>query len=176
VNLANVITVARMGLVPPLIVLLLEGDQSAAALAVFVIAALSDMLDGYIARSRNLVTTFGKLMDPLADKLLIGAAFICLAAIGQVAPWIVGVILSRELAVSALRWLAKRDGVVIAASSLGKAKTAVQSVAVVTLIVVANPTADWVELILATTVAITVVSGCSYFLDYRAATRPAVAG
>ncbi len=165
-NVPNALTVGRIGLVPALVLLLLDGPQAAAS-AVFALGALSDVLDGHIARSRGIVTTFGKLMDPLADKLLSGAAFVALAANGRVAVWIVAVILIREAAVSALRWWAKRRGEVIAANALGKAKAALQTVTILVLILVSDPGAAWVETLVAATVAVTVVSGVAYALAAR---------
>lgn len=165
-NVPNALTVGRIGLVPPLVLLLLDGSQGAAS-AVFALGALSDVLDGHIARSRGIVSTFGKLMDPLADKLLSGAAFLALAANGRIAAWIVAVILLREVAVSALRWWAKRRGEVIAANGLGKAKAALQTATILVLILVSDPGAAWVETLLAVTVAVTVVSGIAYALAAR---------
>ena len=165
-NVPNALTVGRIGLVPPLVLLLLDGPQAAAS-AVFALGALSDVLDGHIARSRGIVTTFGKLMDPVADKLLTGAAFVALAANGRIAVWIVAVILLREVAVSALRWWAKRRGEVISASGIGKLKTTLQTATILALILVADPGAGWVELLVAVTVAVTVVSGIAYALAVR---------
>lgn len=164
-NVPNALTLARVVLVAPTVVLLL-GEQAAAAACVFGIGALSDVLDGYIARSRGLVTTFGKLMDPVADKLLIGGALISLAATSRVAVWVVVVILAREAAVTALRATAGRRGTVIAANNLGKAKTTLQIVTIVALIVAANPAAAWVDAFVLATVAITVASGASYFASF----------
>jgi CDP-diacylglycerol--glycerol-3-phosphate 3-phosphatidyltransferase len=173
-NLPNVLTIARICLVPFLVVLLLERDQAVAAAAVFAVAMVTDALDGRIARSRSLVTNFGKLMDPIADKLVVGAAFVCLAATDRVEDWVVAVILSREAMVTALRFLAKRDGVVIAANSLGKAKTALQTVAVLVLVLAADPYDAWVQLIVSGTLAITIASGFAYLLPYVAHRRSPV--
>lgn len=164
-NLPNALTVARMFLTPALVILLAAGAWGA-ALGVFVAAMATDVLDGYLARSRGLVTDFGRLMDPIADKLLIGAAFVCLAAIDRIDPWAVAVILSREAAVSGLRMAARRQGLVISANWLGKAKTAVQTVAIVVLIVATNPDPAWVQALIGVTVAITVVSGLAYAVSY----------
>lgn len=175
-NLPNALTLSRICLIPVLAVLLLERDAAAPAAAVFVAGMATDVLDGHIARSRSLITTFGKLMDPLADKLLVGAAFVCLAATDRVEPWVVAVILGREAAVTGLRILAKRDGIVISANRLGKAKTALQTVAILVLVVAADPTAAWVELIVAATVAITLASGLVYVLLFAGGhRRPALA-
>ena len=122
VNIPNVLTMLRIVAVPVIVVALLDetpnGDVIAAAL--FALAALTDGLDGYIARRRSQVTTFGKLMDPLADKLLIVAALIALVSLDRLAAWVAMVIIARELAVTGLRALAAERGVVIAASWLGQ--------------------------------------------------------
>src|SRR5438309_8227422 len=127
-NLPNFLTVLRILLVPVIVVALLAETPNADTLAaiVFAAAAFTDGLDGYIARSRGSVTTFGKLMDPLADKLLIVAALISLVSLDRLAPWVAMVIISREIAVTGLRSLAAERGVVIAASWLGKVKTGLQ--------------------------------------------------
>jgi CDP-diacylglycerol---glycerol-3-phosphate 3-phosphatidyltransferase len=167
-NLPNVLTVLRIVAVPVLVVALLGvlpgGDALAAA--VFALAALTDGLDGYIARSRGSVTTFGKLMDPLADKLLIVAALVSLVSLDRLAGWVAMVIISRELAVTGLRSVAAERGVVIAASWLGKVKTALQIAAVFALIV-ANPAPVWVDVLVYAAVAVTVISGIDYFFGLR---------
>ena len=170
-NLPNSLTVVRIVLAP-ILVLLLEGGAGTLALTVFGVGMVTDALDGHLARTRNSITTFGKLMDPVADKLLIGGAFVCLAAIDRIDPWIVAVIVTREVAVSALRLVASRHRVVISATRLGKAKTAIQAVAIVALIVAPNPAAAWVDAIVAAAVAITVVSGLAYVVSYRTRSRP----
>ena len=125
VNIPNVLTLLRILAVPVLVVALLDEtpDGDVIAAAVFALAALTDGLDGYIARRRSEVTTFGKLMDPLADKLLVIAALISLVSLDRLAAWVAMVIIARELAVTGLRSVAAEQGVVIAASWLGKAKT-----------------------------------------------------
>src|SRR5437763_8198678 len=137
-NVPNVLTLVRIVAVPVLVVALLGaipgGDALAAA--VFALAAVTDGLDGYIARSRGSVTTFGKLMDPLADKLLIVAALVSLVSLDRLEAWVAMVIISRELAVTGLRSIAAERGVVISASWLGKAKTELQVAAVLALIAV----------------------------------------
>src|ERR687889_2039672 len=143
-NLPNFLTLARILLVPVLVVALLDetpnGDTIAAI--VFAIAAVTDGLDGYIARSRESVTTFGKVMDPIADKLLIAAALLSLVSLDRVAPWVAMVIIAREFAVSGLRIAAGAQGVVIPASRLGKLKTATQIAAILALIAAHDP-GDW---------------------------------
>jgi CDP-diacylglycerol--glycerol-3-phosphate 3-phosphatidyltransferase len=164
-NAPNVLTVVRILLVPVLVVALLEktGGGDLLAAIVFAIASLTDAIDGYLARSRNWVTTFGKLMDPIADKLLIVAALIALVSLGRLEAWVAMVIISREFAVTALRIGAGAgQGVVIAASPLGKLKTAAQVVMVMVLIAVhGHPL--WASLLVYVTVLITIVSGADYF-------------
>ena len=104
------------------------------AVAIFIIASLTDMLDGKIARKYNLVTNFGKFMDPLADKLLVCSAMICLVATGQLASWIVIIIISREFIISGFRLIAADNGIVIAASYWGKFKTVFQMLMIIVLI------------------------------------------
>jgi CDP-diacylglycerol---glycerol-3-phosphate 3-phosphatidyltransferase len=176
VNLPNALTIARIMLVAPMIALLLDENQAAAAAAVFIAGALTDVLDGHLARSRGLITTFGKLMDPIADKLLIGGAFVCLAATGRLAAWVVAVILAREALVTGLRAVAGRRGIVISANALGKAKTGLQTVTIVALIAATDPAAAWVDCLVGATVAITIASGAAYFAAFIAPRqRPAMA-
>jgi CDP-diacylglycerol--glycerol-3-phosphate 3-phosphatidyltransferase len=168
-NVPNVLTVIRILLVPVLVVALLTNTShgSVVAAIVFALAAFTDGLDGYIARSRHSVTTFGKVMDPVADKLLIAAALISLVSLDKVAPWVAMVIIAREFAVSGLRIAAGQQGVVIPASPLGKAKTIVQVAAVLALIAVDDTHVVWVQILVYTAVVITLVSGVDYFLNVR---------
>lgn len=133
-NIANQLTLLRMILVPVYIVLVYLG-QPVWALAVFVIASLTDWLDGLLARKYHLVTNFGKFMDPLADKLLVTAALVLFTEQGLVPGWVTILILAREFAVTGLRVVASAQGRVIAASNFGKAKTVAQLVAIVVLLV-----------------------------------------
>jgi CDP-diacylglycerol--glycerol-3-phosphate 3-phosphatidyltransferase len=168
-NLPNLLTLVRILLVPVLIVALsveTPGGSTIAAI-VFAIAALTDGLDGYIARTRRSETTFGKVMDPVADKLLIAAALISLVSLDRLAPWVAMVIIAREFAVSGLRIAAGQQGVVIPASRLGKVKTIVQVVAVLALIAAGDHEAAWVQALVYTMVVATVVSGADYFLNFR---------
>jgi CDP-diacylglycerol--glycerol-3-phosphate 3-phosphatidyltransferase len=167
-NVPNVLTLLRIVAVPVVVVALLEESPSGDVIAaiVFALAALTDGLDGYIARRHNAITTFGKLMDPLADKLLITAALVSLVSLNRIQPWIAMVIIAREFAVTGLRSLAAERGVVIAASWLGKVKTALQVIAVFGLIAV-QPTPLWVNLVLYAAVVATVVSGADYFFGLR---------
>jgi CDP-diacylglycerol--glycerol-3-phosphate 3-phosphatidyltransferase len=169
INLPNALTLARILLVPVLIVALSVETPggSAVAAAVFALAALTDGLDGYIARSRQAVTTFGKVMDPVADKLLVAAALIALVSLDRVAPWVAMVIIAREFAVSGLRIAAGQRGVVIPASGLGKLKTIVQVAAVLALIAAPHHDDAWVQGLVYAMVVVTVVSGADYFLNFR---------
>jgi CDP-diacylglycerol--glycerol-3-phosphate 3-phosphatidyltransferase len=168
VNVPNVLTLVRILAVPVLVVALLDEtpDGDVIAAAVFALAALTDGLDGYIARRRQQVTTFGKLMDPLADKLLVVAALVSLVSLDRLDAWIAMVIIARELAVTGLRGVAAEQGVVIAASWLGKAKTLLQVAAIICLIAF-DPSPIWVDLLLYAAVAMTVISGVDYFLGFR---------
>jgi CDP-diacylglycerol---glycerol-3-phosphate 3-phosphatidyltransferase len=168
-NVPNVLTVVRILLVPVLVVALLEktGGGDLLAAIVFAIASLTDAIDGYLARSRNWVTTFGKLMDPIADKLLIVAALIALVSLGRLEAWVAMVIIAREFAVTVLRVAAgTQQGVVISASSLGKLKTAVQ-VAMVLVLIAVHGRPLWVSLLVYATVTVTVLSGADYFFGFR---------
>jgi CDP-diacylglycerol---glycerol-3-phosphate 3-phosphatidyltransferase len=168
VNVPNVLTVLRILLVPVLVVALLDrtpnGDLLAAV--VFAIASLTDAIDGYLARSRHRVTTFGKLMDPVADKLLVIGALLALVSLGRVAAWVAMVIIAREFAVTVLRIAATQQGVVIAAGLFGKAKTVVQ-VAMVFALIVADGSPAWLDALVYLTVAVTVASGADYFFGLR---------
>jgi CDP-diacylglycerol---glycerol-3-phosphate 3-phosphatidyltransferase len=168
-NLPNALTLIRILLVPVLVVALTvetPGGSTIAAI-VFAIAAFTDGLDGYIARSRQSVTTFGKVMDPVADKLMIAAALISLVSLERLAAWVAMVIIAREFAVSGLRIAAGQQGVVIPASGLGKVKTIVQIVAVLALIAANDPNEAWVQALVYLMVAITIASGADYFLNFR---------
>ena len=167
-NVPNVLTVLRIVAVPVLVVALLEEtpDGDVIAAIVFALAALTDGLDGYIARRRQQITNFGKLMDPLADKLLVIAALVSLVSLDRLAAWVAMVIIARELAVTGLRTVAVEQGVVIAASWLGKAKTALQ-IAAILAVIAYDPTPVWVDVLLYVAVAMTVISGADYFFGLR---------
>jgi CDP-diacylglycerol---glycerol-3-phosphate 3-phosphatidyltransferase len=136
VNKANAITMVRILLIPVFVALVFSRIPYGAALAIiaFSVAAFTDGLDGYIARSRNQVTTIGKLLDPVADKMLVSAALISLVGLDRLAAWVAMVIIGREFAVSALRVVAVDQGVVIPASGLGKAKTIGQITVIIILL------------------------------------------
>jgi CDP-diacylglycerol--glycerol-3-phosphate 3-phosphatidyltransferase len=167
-NLPNVLTVLRIMLVPVVVVALLGNTPSGDILAavVFALASLTDFLDGRLARSRGSITTFGKLMDPLADKLLIVAALLSLVSLGRLEAWVAMVIITRELAVTVLRLGATQAGVVIPASMFGKVKTCMQIAAILALIAVHGEPL-WVSLLLYATVVVTVLSGLDYFFGLR---------
>ena len=137
-NLPNKLTVLRIIMVPFFVFFMLAPNMTGInhyiAAAIFIVASLTDLLDGKIARKYNLVTNFGKFMDPLADKLLVCSAMICLIQTGQLAAWIVVIIIAREFIISGFRLIASDNGVVIAASYWGKFKTTFQMLMVIVLI------------------------------------------
>jgi len=137
-NLANNLTLFRIIIVPILIVILLYSDNEASSLfaaALFGLAALTDWLDGYIARKKNIITSFGKFLDPLADKVLVSTTLIMLLSLDRVPAWIVAVIIAREVAVTGLRIAIAREGIIIEASKLAKYKTAFQLIAAECLLI-----------------------------------------
>ncbi|MDP9377090.1 MAG: CDP-diacylglycerol--glycerol-3-phosphate 3-phosphatidyltransferase [Actinomycetota bacterium] len=168
-TLPNQLTVLRMFLVPVLVVAMLSkwehGDLLAAV--IFSFASFTDALDGWIARRRDITSNFGKLVDPLADKLLVTAALISLVSLDRLAAWAALVIVAREFAVTGLRQLAmEQGGPVIPASIWGKLKTIMQVVMVLLLIAFSEP-AWWVDVVVYATVAVTVLSGADYFFGLR---------
>jgi len=167
-NLPNVLTVLRIMLVPVLVVALLGNTPSGDVLAavVFAAASLTDFVDGYLARARDSITTFGKLMDPLADKLLIVAALISLVSLHRLAAWVAMVIITRELAVTVLRLGATQAGVVIGASTFGKVKTCLQ-IATVLAVIAVHGHPLWLSALIYVTVLVTVLSGLDYFFGVR---------
>ncbi len=168
-NLANKITLLRVLMIPVFLVFMLVEFpyHMEAALVVFLAASLTDKLDGYLARKYNMITDFGKFMDPLADKLLVTGAFLVLIQLGRIEAWIVFVILAREFAVTGLRTLAAAQNVVIAASNYGKIKTVTQIIAIVLLLLdnypfsLLNLPVDTVMVYI--TLIITLLSGLDYF-------------
>ncbi|WP_129597048.1 CDP-diacylglycerol--glycerol-3-phosphate 3-phosphatidyltransferase [Anaerophilus nitritogenes] len=167
-NLANKLTIARIFLVPLFMVVLLNKIPYGMYIAagIFTIAAITDTLDGYIARSRNQVTKFGKFMDPLADKLLVTAALVCLVQMHKLPAWIVVVIISREYTISILRAVAASEGIVIAASWWGKAKTLTQIIAIIAILLENYPFSlinfPFSTIMLWVAVILTIVSGIDY--------------
>lgn len=144
-NLPNKLTILRMIMVPFFVAFLLLSDSYEyfkwIALVIFAVASLTDMLDGKIARKYNLVTNFGKFMDPLADKLLVCSALIGLTAMGMIPAWMTIVIIAREFIISGFRLIAAEQGVVIAAGYWGKLKTVCQMIMICVMLVVVNPQA-----------------------------------
>lgn len=166
-NLPNQLTLGRVVAVPFFIVIYLMGYETAAAI-LFIVASATDALDGYLARRDNLVTNFGKIMDPLADKVLVVSALVLLVESGQVAGWMLIVILAREFAVAGLRTVAAADGKVIAAGATGKIKTVLQMLAV-PLLLLGNWPFSYInipmdQILLWGCVIMTVVSGSEYIV------------
>ena len=167
-NLPNKLTILRVIMIPFFVFFMLVDVAGVytkyIALSLFCIASLTDMLDGQIARKYNLVTNFGKFMDPLADKLLVCSAMICLVEMGRLASWVVIIMISREFISSGFRLIASDNGVVIAASMWGKVKTVVQMAMIIVLILnVKNVIVQYVEVILIVAATIlTVVSLIDY--------------
>ena len=157
-NLPNKLTVMRVIMIPFFVISLLAFQGEVRLLrnlaAIFIVASLTDMLDGKIARKYNLVTNFGKFMDPLADKLLVCSALICLIELGQLPAWMVIIIVSREFIISGFRLIAAEQGIVIAASYWGKFKTTFQMIAVILMIVnlpvlhILTVACTWIALVL----------------------------
>lgn len=140
-NTPNKLTVLRMILVPFFMAFLMRENTlcRTIALVIFIIASITDAIDGYLARSRNQITTFGKFMDPIADKMLTTSAFVVLLSLGRMSSWALMIILVREFTVSGIRLLAAAKGTVIAASMSGKIKTVSQMVAIIAAIALLNP-------------------------------------
>jgi CDP-diacylglycerol--glycerol-3-phosphate 3-phosphatidyltransferase len=172
-NAANVLTLVRISLIPVLAAVLLStlSDSDLLAAIVFILASATDALDGWLARRRQQVTQFGRLMDPLADKLLITAALVSLVALYRLDAWVAMVIIAREFAVTGLRMLAVEQGEVVPASIWGKLKTVSQVAMVLALIWVDRP-AQWVDILIWVTVVITVLSGADYFYKLRRVLAP----
>ena len=162
VNIANALTALRLCLVPVFVVLLLAGGDGSriAACVTFGVASLTDLLDGELARRRGLITDFGKIADPIADKALTGAALITLSGLGELPWWVTGVIMFREVGVTALRFLVISRGV-IAASRGGKVKTMLQVVAIA-LYILPGPPGIARASVMAVALIVTVVTGADY--------------
>lgn len=160
----------RMILVPVFIVLYLM-NYNIAALVVFVVASFTDFLDGHLARKNNLVTDYGKIMDPLADKLLVTSALVCMVQLQVVPAWMVIVILAREFAITGLRAVAASEGIVIAAAWSGKVKTVTQMIAVIFLLLNNWPFSlvniPFAKIMLWIAVIMTIYSGCEYIWKNR---------
>lgn len=164
-NLPNKLTMFRVILIPFFVVFMLVDItpfDKWIALAVFIVASLTDLLDGKIARKYDLVTNFGKFMDPLADKLLVCSALICLVALGRIPAWIVIVIIAREFIISGFRLIASDNGVVIAASYWGKFKTTFQMVMICLMIADITALALLTNVVMWAALALTVISLADY--------------
>ena len=172
-NIPNRLSILRMCLVPVCVLLLYLPGQTArtAALIVFCIAAFTDFLDGQIARRQHIVTTFGKFIDPVADKLLVLSTMIALCGLGEFPAWACIVVLFRELAVDGLRLVASQQGIVIAAGKLGKIKTTLQIIAIVLLLLNNFPFVyigiPMDKIVLAAAVVMTIWSGADYIVKNR---------
>ncbi len=178
-GLANKITITRILFVPIFMAFLLSAPQplgSYVAALIFAIAAVTDSVDGYIARSQKKVTVFGQLIDPLADKLLVSAALISLVDLGRLSAWVAVVIIAREFAVSGLRLVALSENKVIPASIWGKLKTISQITAIILIILdipyhIFGASIGW--LAMAVALILTVLSGIDYFAKSRGVLLPA---
>jgi CDP-diacylglycerol--glycerol-3-phosphate 3-phosphatidyltransferase len=164
-NLANKLTILRIILVPVFLFILAIKVKygTIIATAVFIFAAVTDTLDGYIARSKNQITKFGKFMDPLADKLLVCSALVSLVEMKKIAAWVAMIIIAREFAITGLRAVAASEGIVIAASRWGKAKTITQIVAIVAALLELPHN----NLLILIAVVITIISGIDYLYKNR---------
>lgn len=181
-NLPNKLTIFRVILVVPFVIALLGGNagwfgnnlliSEIVALAIFIIASLTDLIDGKIARKYNMVTNFGKFMDPLADKLLVSAALIVLVAMERIPAWVVIIIISREFIISGFRLVAADNRVVIAASYWGKFKTAFQMVMVCLMIVDLSWIWPWMgivtDVVMWIALVLTIVSLVDYLIKNKA--------
>lgn len=166
-NLPNKLTVARVIAVPFFIIAYMF-SYDLTAFIIFVAASLTDMLDGQIARKHGLVTNFGKIMDPLADKILVYSAFCCMVENGLVPAWMLIIILAREFIVAGMRTVAASEGIVVAAGTSGKIKTVLQMIAVPLLLLVGVLDFDWINILamvfLWASLIMTVVSGTEYII------------
>jgi len=169
-NLPNKLTMLRIIMIPVFIIVLMTGYYYVSAV-IFILAAATDALDGHIARKYDLVTNFGKIMDPLADKMLVVSALICLVELGDVAGWMVIVILAREFTITGLRTVAAAQGIVIAAGWSGKFKTVLQMIAVPALLLQNWPFSylgfPFAEIMLWASVVMTIISGVEYIIKNK---------
>ena len=171
-NTPNKLTVARMILVPFLVLFMLTDLGGEAnryiALAIFVVASVTDWFDGKLARKYNLVTNFGKFMDPLADKLLVCSAMICMIPLGKLQAWFVIVIIAREFIISGFRLVASDNGIVIAASYWGKFKTTFQMLMVIVIIFNINLQLGWLNILGTILIYVALVLTVVSLIDYIA--------
>lgn len=180
-NLPNKLTMFRVVLIAPFVLILLGGEAGwfgadshipdMYALAIFIIASLTDLIDGKIARKYNLVTNFGKFMDPLADKLLVCAALIALVEMGRIPAWVVIIIISREFIISGFRLIASDNRVVIAASYWGKFKTTFQMIMVCLMIANLGAYNEWMQLLTDAVMWIALVLTVVSLIDYLVKNR-----
>lgn len=180
-NLPNKLTIFRAILIVPFVFLLLGGNAGwfgpnavitdMTALFIFIIASLTDLADGKIARKYNLVTNFGKFMDPLADKLLVCSALIALTELGRIPSWVVIIIIGREFIISGFRLIASDNGVVIAASYWGKFKTTFQMVMVCLMIANLQPLRLLTDIVMWAALALTVISLIDYLIKNKSVMR-----
>ena len=171
-NTPNKLTIARMIIVPFLVIFLLTGWGGEAnryiSLTLFVVASVTDWFDGYLARKNNLVTNFGKFMDPLADKLLVCSAMICMIDLKRLPAWFVIIIIAREFIISGFRLIAAENGIVIAANYWGKFKTASQMIMIILLLIDLGGVFDILEQIFIwLSLALTVISLITYIWQNR---------
>ncbi len=170
-NLPNKLTILRCIMIPFFVFFMLSGVGGAAgkwiALAIFIAASLTDMADGKIARKYNMITDFGKFMDPLADKLLVCSALVCLVAMMRIPAWIVIIIIAREFIISGFRLIAADNGIVIAASYWGKFKTTFQIIMICLMIADIPQLHIFTQIIMWVAVALTVVSLVDYLYKNR---------
>ena len=171
-NLPNKLTILRVILIPFFVFFLIspffDGYGRYVAAALFIIASLTDMLDGKIARKYNLVTNFGKFMDPLADKLLVCSALICMIELRELPAWMVIIIISREFIISGFRLVASDNGVVIAASYWGKFKTTFQMLMVIVIIFNINLQLGWLNILGTILIYVALVLTVVSLIDYIA--------
>lgn len=169
-NLANKLTLFRVVLVPFFVVFMLCDITSYdryIALGIFVLATITDKLDGTIARKYNMITSFGKFMDPIADKLLVCSALVCLTAAGEIPAWAVIIIIAREFIISGVRLLAAESGVTIAASNWGKSKTVAQMAMIIVLLLSADGLYLLEQILLYASLVLTVVSAVDYLIKNK---------
>ena len=172
-NLPNKLTCIRMVMVIPFVICMLAGRAEGASMVIslilFIGASITDTIDGHIARRDNLITNFGKFMDPLADKILVVSALICLVELGRIPAWIVIIIIAREFIISGFRLIASDNGIVIAASMWGKSKTVSQMILVIMLIIYfpTGPMHIIQTIVMYTALALTVISLIDYLHKNR---------
>ena len=172
-NLPNKLTIFRIILIPFFVFFLLapyfEGYCNYIAVAIFIVASLTDLLDGKIARKYNMVTNFGKFMDPLADKLLVCSAMICLVDLRLIPSWVVIIIIAREFIISGFRLVASDNGIVIAASYWGKFKTTFQMIMVIVLILNIKTTLFYYigNILIVISTALTIISLIDYIIKNK---------